>query len=69
MKLLATGGVYVGGGIAPRIIPLLRSPAFVDRFWKKGPPKIRDVLKRIPLYAINFDLCALYGAANYASRL
>src|SRR5262249_53353887 len=36
LKLMATGGVWVGGGIAPRILPRLRDGAFVARFRKKG---------------------------------
>ena len=69
LKILATGGVYVGGGIAPHIIDKLKSPAFLDAFVNKGPEKIRTVLRAIPIYVINFDLCALYGAANHASRM
>ena len=69
LKLLATGGVYVGGGIAPKILDLLQSNVFLDRFNGKGPAKLHEVLKKIPIYVINFELCALYGAANYASRL
>ncbi|HEX3359049.1 MAG TPA: glucokinase [Tepidisphaeraceae bacterium] len=69
LKLLAVGGVYLGGGIAPRIIDKLKSPAFLDAFFSKGPEKMRPMLRKIPVYIINFDLNGLYGAANVARRL
>jgi glucokinase len=69
VKLLATGGVYVGGGIAPRLVKPLQSPAFFEAFYQKGPVNLQAVLKQMPIYLITNDQGALYGAANYAHRL
>ncbi len=69
LKMLATAGVYLGGGIAPRIIEKLKTPAFVESFRRKGPPKMRAMIDAIPVYVITFDNCGLYGAANYARRM
>lgn len=69
LKLLAVGGVYVGGGIAPHILKKLQSPLFMGAFTNKGPNKMRPMLEKIPVYIINFELNGLYGAANVARRL
>ncbi len=67
LKLMATGGVYLGGGIAPRILPKLRGPAFTGAFAGKG--RLRPVLEAIPLRVILNDRCALLGAARLATEL
>jgi glucokinase len=64
LKLLATGGVYVGGGIAPRILPRLRDGGFMRAFTAKG--RFADVLQRIPVQVILNDRTALLGAARLA---
>ena len=69
LKLLAVGGVYLGGGIAPRILKKLQSPLFMGAFTSKGPAKMRPMLEKIPVYIINFEFNGLYGAANVARRL
>lgn len=69
LKMLATGGVYLGGGIAPRIIAKLRQPAFLESFRGKGVPKIAALLAAIPVHVINFEFNGLYGAANYAHNM
>src|SRR5207302_10631840 len=69
LKLLADGGVYLGGGIAPRILEKLKSPAFLQAFTEKGPQKMRPMMQRIPVYVINFEFNGLFGAANVARRL
>ena len=69
LKLLAVGGVYLGGGIAPRILEKLKSPSFLEAFTTKGPQKMRPMLKNIPVHIIIFDMNGLYGAANVARRL
>jgi glucokinase len=57
----ATGGVYLGGGILPRIAPLLEQSNLCERFVAKGP--MRDYLLRIPIRLITADQVALRGAA------
>lgn len=69
LKMLATNGVYLGGGIAPRIIDKLKSPQFLSAFQSKSTDKVQAIMKQIPVHVINFDLCGLYGAANYARHL
>jgi glucokinase len=65
LRLLATGGVYVGGGIAPRILPALRTPAFLDAFARKG--RLQPLLERMPVRVILNDRAALLGAARRAA--
>lgn len=65
LKLLASAGVYLGGGIAPRIIEKLTDPAFVAAFTDKG--RMRDLLQAIPVRVIMNDQTALLGAACYAA--
>ncbi len=64
LKLLATGGVYIGGGIAPRILPKLRAPAFLEAFLAKG--RMRPLLESMPLRIILNERTALVGAARRA---
>ena len=66
LKLKAVGGVYVGGGIAPKILPFLRRPTFVDAFVAKG--RFRGFLERIPVRVIVDPQTALHGAARYAAE-
>jgi glucokinase len=70
LKTLATGGVYVGGGIAPRILPFLTgTDAFLAGFRNHSVPKMQQMLERIPVHVITFELNGLYGAANSARSL
>jgi glucokinase len=64
LKLLATGGVYVGGGIAPRILPKLREGAFLAAFAAKG--RFAGLLARVPVHVILNERTALLGAARLA---
>jgi glucokinase len=65
LKMLATGGAYVGGGIAPKIIRKLSGPAFMKSFTAKG--RISGVLKEIPVRVITNDKTALLGAGRVAA--
>jgi len=62
LQVLATGGVYLGGGIPPRICPDLRGEAFVSAFTQKG--RFSDLLSQVPVYVIMNPKAAIYGAAN-----
>lgn len=64
LKTLAVGGVYLGGGIAPRILPVLRSGGFLEAFRDKG--RLGPVLARIPVAVLRDDRAALWGAARLA---
>lgn len=65
LKTLATGGVYVGGGIAPKILPLLRD-GFFTAFTAKG--RFGPLLARIPIRVVLNDSCAILGAARAAAK-
>ncbi|HCS52225.1 glucokinase [Rubinisphaera sp.] len=67
LKLMAFGGMYIGGGIAPKILPLLDSDTFRDAFLRKG--RFRDALSRIPIYVIMTSKAPLLGAAHVADLL
>ena len=64
LKLLATGGMYLGGGIAPKTLKTLQSGGFVQAFLDKG--RMSPLLQSIPVRVILDDSCALLGAAAYA---
>jgi len=66
LKIMATGGVYLGGGIAPKIISKLRDPVFMNAFTAKG--RMRPVLQAIPVRVILNPKVALLGAARCAMR-
>lgn len=67
LKLLATGGVYVGGGIAPKILPKLEEGSFMRSFLAKG--RLGPVMEKIPVKVILNDQAALLGAARVASGI
>lgn len=62
LKVLATGGVYLSGGLPPRILPMLDSGLFIQAFQRKGC--LSEMLARIPVHAI-IKQVALFGAASY----
>ncbi len=64
LKLLAAGGVYLGGGIPPKIIKTLQNGMFRDAFLDKG--RLSPVLHNIPVRVILEERTALIGAAAYA---
>lgn len=66
LKTMATAGVWLGGGIAPRILSLLRGPIFRESFLSKG--RLRPLLERIPVRVVTDDRLALRGAARAALR-
>ncbi|MBI3879860.1 MAG: glucokinase [Verrucomicrobia bacterium] len=65
LKLKATRGVLIGGGIAPKILPRLRGAAFMAAFMDKG--RMKALLEPIPVRVILNDRTALLGAALYAA--
>jgi glucokinase len=64
LKVLAMGGIYLGGGIAPKILKTLGGGAFTKAFLDKG--RLAPLLEAIPVRVILDDTCALLGAAAYA---
>jgi glucokinase len=67
LRCLAVGGVFVGGGIAPKLLDVLRSGGFMRGFRDKG--RFAELLDKIPVsVSLNPDT-ALLGAAHYGVRL
>ena len=67
LKLMATGGIWLGGGIVPKIMPLIVStPYFLEGFTAKG--KLSHIVEKIPIMAIQNQHTALLGSARYATR-
>ncbi len=67
LKFLTTGGFFVGGGIAPKILAKLRGGAFMKEFLDKG--RYSPLLTNIPVSVVLNDKTALLGAAQYALML
>jgi len=67
LTVMAMGGVYVGGGIPPRIITLLESGLFMEAFCRKG--RLTELMTRIPVYVILDSKIALMGAASKGLEL
>jgi glucokinase len=65
LQVVATGGVFLGGGIAPKIIDRLKGPAFLEAFQAKG--RVGSLLKDIPVRVITNDKTALLGAGRVAA--
>ena len=65
LQYLATGGVYLGGGIAPAILPALRWGEFLSAFLDKG--RMRNLLSGVPVIVILDPAAPLLGAAAYAA--
>ena len=63
LKVLATGGVYLGGGIPLHILPKLSDGAFLGAFCRKG--RFAEILNTVPVHVIRNSKAALLGAANY----
>ena len=67
LRSLATGGVYIGGGIAPKLLNRLKSNTFLDAFRAKAP--MEHILSDIPIHVVLSENLALLGAAVVSSQL
>ena len=65
LKVLATGGIYVTGGIPLHILPALRGPRFLQSFRRKG--RFSELMDRIPVHLIVSHV-GLTGAAAFGLR-
>lgn len=61
LKTMSCGGMYLGGGIAPKILPRLNTGGFMESFFNKG--RMRHLLEAMPVKVILNDRAALYGPA------
>ncbi len=66
LKMMATAGVYLGGGIAPKIAARLKRRDFLEAFVSKG--RLRPLLEDVPVSIILNDGAALLGAARWAQQ-
>ena len=64
LKTMATGGIFIGGGIATKILPLLQRPPLLEALFAKG--RFSDFMRKIPLRVILNERAALLGAARHA---
>jgi len=67
LKFLALGGLYIGGGIAPKILPFLQRDAFMRSFLDKG--RLKEILERVPIRISLNEETALLGAAHLAASM
>jgi len=67
LGMMATGGVYIGGGIAPKILPALETGTFLRAFAAKPP--FEAMLKKMPVNVILNDEAGLVGAAVFGANL
>ncbi len=65
LSILATGGIYLGGGIAPKLAQRIKTSRFVERFDDKG--RMRHLTEQIPIKVVLNDSAALQGAALYGA--
>lgn len=66
LKTMSHGGIYLGGGIAPKILAMLQHGEFLEAFLSKG--RMRHLLEAMPVKVILNDRAALYGPALRASQ-
>lgn len=66
LKTMASGGIYIGGGIAPRLVPLFKQRDFLEALCAKG--RMQSLLREMPVKLILNDRAALFGAAIQAAR-
>ena len=66
LKVLATGGIYLGGGIPRHIMPLLHGETFRQGFLDKG--RFADMLTRVPVYVITHPHAGVFGAACHGMQ-
>lgn len=67
LQYRATGGVYIAGGIAPRILPAIEKGGFLESFRRKPP--LEGMLERIPVRIVLEPRLGLFGAAATAYRM
>lgn len=67
LTTLPYGGLYLVGGIAPRLLPQIQNGKFMERYLDKG--RMSDLIKDIPLHIVTNTNIGLQGAAFYAHKL
>jgi glucokinase len=67
LQYLSNGGIFLAGGIAPKIVPLLRDGNFMEAFLAKG--RFEKYLLKVPVKVVMDESAPLLGAAQYATTL
>ena len=65
LKLMATGGLFLAGGIPPKIVPLLQTASWTKNFDNNG--RMHELSERVPVHVVLNDKMALQGAAYYGA--
>src|SRR3989449_3315487 len=63
LHFMSTGGIFIGGSIAAKIVAKMKDPAFMRSFLDKG--RMEAVLKDMPVRIVLNDDCGIIGAARY----
>lgn len=65
LKVMATGGLFLTGGISPKVLSKLKTPAFMESFLYKG--RLRPLVESIPVQVVTNEKAGLMGAARCAA--
>jgi glucokinase len=65
LKVMATGGLFLAGGISPKILAKLQGPVFMQSFLAKG--RLRPLMESVPVQVVTNEKAGLLGAARCAS--
>jgi glucokinase len=65
LKTMATGGVFLAGGISPKILPKLQGRLFLQAFLEKG--RMRGLVESMPVQVVTNEKAGLLGAARCAA--
>jgi glucokinase len=63
LNFMSTGGIFIGGSIAAKIVPKMKDPVFLESFLDKG--RMGTILKDMPVKIVINDDCGMIGAARY----
>ena len=63
LNFMSTGGIFIGGSIAAKIVPKMKDPVFMESFLDKG--RMGALLKDVPVKIVVNDDCGMIGAARY----
>jgi glucokinase len=65
LKIMSTGGLFLAGGISPKILPKLKTPLFMEAFLDKG--RMRPLVAAMPVHVVTNEKGGLLGAARCAA--
>ena len=63
LNFMSTGGIFIGGSIAAKIVPKMKDPVFMESLLDKG--RMETILKDMPVKIVAHDDCGIIGAARY----